>query len=374
MGKYALLLTLTAALGTTLLARQALEQDTRASQVDRQKEVLAQQIAQSTFNRGVSELRRDYGAGRTLEIDPIDEKTVEHKDVSFLLTDSDPDGSEDVSAMGVLKGSAKADGSISVTATGYYDDARYRITGDLVRDVDGFVGVGVEGAIGSVNGSGSKYMVSGRDTNPVDQSDDANHGSGEGLDRPALRLDDSDSADEVKSSLSGDQVVGVNGNGDVVNEPIDVDLDNLSQEIRDKKDPLSASDLESGGSFGSKDDPAIVAVDEDLRLDGDTHGVGALLVNGNFTMRGNAQWEGLILVKNGDTKVKDTDDFTGDARVFGSVMMQTGGSGGLDLRGSTRLQYSSAALTVLSDELSTMGKSTTLRVTSRSTEMLDSGS
>lgn len=374
MGKYALLLTITVALGTTLLARQALEQDTRTSQADRQKEVLAQQIAQSTFNRGVSELRRDYGAGRTLEIDPIDEKTVEHKEVSFVLTDTDPDGSESVSAMGVLKGSSNADGSVSITAKGYYDDAKYRITGDLVRDLDGFSGIGVEGALSSVNGSGSEYLVSGLDTDPVDQGNDANHGSGDGLDRPAMRLDDSGSADDVKSSLSDDQVVGVNGKGDVVNEPIDVNLNDLSQEIKDNKDTLSASDLENGGSFGSTDDPAIVAVDEDLTLDGDTHGVGALLVSGNFTMRGNAQWEGVILVQSGDTHVKDTDDFTGNARVFGSLMMQTGGSGGLDLRGSTRIQYSSAALAVLSDVLPTMEKSVTFRVTNRSTKMFNSGS
>lgn len=109
-----------------------------------------------------------------------------------------------------------------------------------------------------------------------------------------------------------------------------------------------------------------------LTLNGDTHGVGALLVDGNLTMKGNAQWEGLVLVQNGEAEVQE-DDFSGDARVFGSLMLQTGGSGSLTIGGSTRLQYSSSALATLADVLPTMEESVTIRVANRSTTMSSLG-
>lgn len=375
MGKYAILLTFSLVLGITLMSRQGIQADraTSASQADRQKTVLARQIAQSAFDRGISELRRDYGEGRELVIDSISEETIEHKGVSFTLRDSEPEGVESVTAMGVLQGSGNADGSVSVTATGYYEDAKYRIRADVVRDVDGFAGLGVEGGLSSVKAKGSKFMVSGLDTDPVEQNEDPNHGSGSGTDRPGMRLDDGSSASDVKDEFSDDQVVGVNGNGDIVNEKIKVDLDALAQEIKNDS-THSRTDLEDGSTVGSRSDPAVVAVDGDIKLTGDTHGIGALLVEGNFEMRGDAQWEGLVLVRNGDAQVDTEGDLLGNARVFGSLMQQTGGSGTLEIGGSVRMQYSSKALKVLTDVLPTMGDAGTIRVTNRSSKMFTSGS
>jgi len=374
MGKYALLLTFALALGTTLMARQGMltDQDTTASQADRQKKVLARQIAQSVFDRGVSELRRDYREGRTMEIDPISEKTVEHKGVSFELRDSDPDGADSPPAMGVLKENSHVDGSVTVIATGHYQDAKYRMQADVIRDVEGFSGLGVKGGLSSVKAKGSKFLISGRDTNPVDQNDEPVHGSGPGADRPGIRLNDGDAANEVQEEYPDEQVVGVHGEGDIVHEDVQVDLDALAQEIRDHA-THGGADLENG-SIGSQDDPALVAVDGDLKLTGNTHGVGALLVDGNFEMRGDAQWEGLVLVTNGDAQVDTEGDLLGNARIFGSLMQQTNGSGTLEVGGSVRMQYSSQALNVLTDVLPTMKESVTIRVTNRSSKMFASGS
>lgn len=374
MGKYALLLTFALVLGTTLLARQGMQtdRDTSASQADRQKEVLARQIARSVFDRGISELRRDYAEGRDLNIDSISGETIEHKGVSFELRESDPDESRTTTAVGVLTGSGNADGSVSVTAKGHYEDAKYRIRADVVRGVDGFSGLGVEGGLSSVNAKGDKFLVSGRDTDPVDQNETPTHGSGGGADQPGMRLNDGTSANNVKDEFPDDQVVGVNGNGDVVNEEHTVDLDALAQEIKDDS-THSRADLDDGSTVGSQSDPAIVAVDGDLKLTGDTHGIGALLVEGNFVMRGDVQWEGLVLVRNGDAEVDTEGDLLGNARIFGSLMQQTSGSGTLEIGGSVRMQYSTKALKVLTDVLPTMGEAATLRVTNRSSKMLGSG-
>jgi len=449
------------------------EQATAESQADRQKQVLARQIAQAVFDRGISELRRDYRSeDREMEIDPFSGRTVEHKGVSFRLQESAPDGSERLPAIGVLKSGSLPDGLMWVLAKGHYEDATYRIKGEIVRDVNGFSAVGVKGGLSFVKGAGSSFMISGMDTNPVDQhnENDLKHGSGKGYDRPGIQLNNDGTAGQVEAEFEEDQVVGVNGEGDIVQEdPLKVDPNKVAQEIRDNT-THSESEIRSGGSIGSKEDPAVAVVDGDLKLSGNFHGVGALVVDGEFEMRGNAQWEGIVIVTdegrseegeseddeeddeeeeeeeddsdededrncNEDDKNKghgndcdrydednpgnssgppdkgdgqsegededeeeedeedededeedeenddgenDSDgksgpevDIGGNANVYGSLMMETGGNGSLAVRGDSRLQYSSSALAVLAGVLPTMEESATIRVTNRRSNMLN---
>jgi hypothetical protein len=462
MGKYALILTFGLILFTTILSSQGMEtdRDTADSQADRQKTVLARQIAKSVFDRGISELRRDYRSGEekyeNLEIDLSSGPPVQHKGVSFQIQGSDPDGSGTLPAVGVLKSEKSGSGGVvSVTAAGYYEDARYRIKGDVIRDVKGFSAVSVKDDLNSVKGAGDKFKISGLDTNPVDQSDESDEldpGSGKGYDRPAMQFDDGGAADQADTEFDDDQVVGVNGEGDIVQEnPLKVGPSNLAQEIRDNTTHSESQirrEISSGGSVGSKESPAVAAVDGDLKLSGNFHGVGALVVDGGFEMRGDAQWEGIVIVTDegesgsgegegdddnsdendnencneeddnkghgndcdnydednpansegppgngggppGDENDDDEDeddegeddesnstpgpevDIGGNAHVYGSLMMETGGNGSLAVRGSSRLQYSSSTLAVLADVLPTMDESVTLEVSNRSTKMFE---
>lgn len=346
MGKYVLLSVLAGALGTGLLmfGSQQTSLNTVDDQAEREAVVIARQIARSAFNTGLSQLKQDFNSYR------VDRTGVPYEHGTFDLSASGPAG-----------------GPVALTATGTYEGAVYRIRADVLLDVNGIPGLGIQGSLGAAKAKGNKFLVSGRDTDPVEQNDTPVHGSGSGADRHGMRLDDRGSVDLVKGEYSGDQVVGVNGEGDVVHESIGIDLDVLQQEIENNT-THTEDDLD--GTVGSPDHPAIVAVNGDLDLAGNVHGTGALFVDGNFRMRGDAQWDGIVLVANGDARVDTEGDINGNARVFGSFLQKTSGSGRLEIGGSVRMQYSSKALKVLDGILPPVSESIQLRVTNRTKETL----
>lgn len=349
MGKYILLSVLATALGTGILMldSQRTSVDTTKNEAEREEAIIARQIARSAFNRGLSTLKQNFGTSRE------DLTDVPYEGGSFDLTSTGPSG-----------------GPVDLTVVGKYNDAAYRISATVLRDVNGFPGLGIQGSLGSVNASGNKFLVSGLDTNPVDPNDDPDHGSGNGTDRHGMRLDDSGSANLVKGEYPDDQVIGINGEGDVAHKPIPVDLDVLSQQIESNV-THTVDDL--SGTIGSVDNPAVVAVDGDLTLTGNVHGIGALYVDGNFKMRGDAQWEGIVLVNNGDASVDTEGDINGNARVFGSFLQKTNGSGNLEIAGSVRMQYSSKALKVLEGILPAVQESISIQVTNLTKETLAAG-
>ena len=342
MGKYILLVTLGTILGTMLLSYQSQRTSlsTGEERAERQRTILARQSARSAFGMATSQIKRDLNGYRVNRTDvPYDRGT-------FDLSVVDTTG-----------------GAVAITAVGRYDGAAYRIQATVVEDIDGFPGLGVQGALGSARAKGNKFLISGRDTDPVEPNTAPDHGSGLGADRHGMRLSDEDAADLVADEYPDDQVVGVGGQGDIVHETISVDVDALRQNIVNHA-THDGDDL--SGDVGSRDAPAIVAVNGDVSLGGNVHGIGALFVDGNFRMRGNAQWEGLVIVANGDASVDTEGDVSGNARVFGSFIMQErGGAGALNVGGSVRIQYSSKALKVLDDILPGVEEAVELRVVER---------
>jgi hypothetical protein len=103
MGKYTILATLAVALSLTVLSTQGMEtdQETSEGQAERQKTVLARQIAASAFEMGMSELRRDYDGWRAQR------EGVPHENGTFDLVASGP-----------------STGPVSLTATGRKAKAR----------------------------------------------------------------------------------------------------------------------------------------------------------------------------------------------------------------------------------------------------------
>lgn len=341
MGKYILIITASVVIGVTFLFQQSQSSSVQTSeqQGERQEEILARQIARSAFNLGRSELKQSFGTWR------VNREDVEYEKGTFDLMSSGP-----------------SEGPVTLTAVGTYRGTEYRIEGTVVRDVEGFTGLGVAGPLSNIKTAGTSFLISGKDTDPVEPGEDPNHGSGDGADQHGIELSDSDATDYAKEEFNDDQVVGAEGTGDIVQNDFKIDLDVLKEEIK-----TNAEYNDVSGDMGSKEDPAIVHVEGDVDLNGNMHGIGALYVEGDFTMRGNAQWEGIVLVSGGNASVDTEGDVGGNARIFGSFLHQNpAGSGGtLEFRGNVRVQYSSLALKVLEGVLPTVDDAVQVRVTDR---------
>ena len=82
----------------------------------------------------------------------------------------------------------------------------------------------------------------------------------------------------------------------------------------------------------------IIFVDGDLEIEKDGRGQGILLVNGNFKIRGNFDWIGLIVV------TKDIVKGNGTANIFGAVMSRSAEIGAGMIAGNQDIKYSKCAL------------------------------
>lgn len=348
MGKYILLVVSSLLFGLVILSQQSQKTslETNEKQVERQKEAIARQIARSAFGLGVSQLKIDFETWR------VDRTNVDYEKGTFDLSSS-----------------GAAEGPVTLTAVGNYNGTEYQIEGTIVRDVKGFNGLGVQGPLSSLKTAGSSFLISGLDTDPVLQGEDPVHGSGSGIDGHGMKLTDEAAADLAKGEFSADQVVGKEGNGDIVHKPLEVDLDALQKEIESSTTHTAAA---LDDDVGTKENPAIIAVDGDVDLSGNMHGIGALFVKGNFRMRGNAQWDGIVLVSGGDAAVDTEGDIAGNARIFGSLLHHNEAAGTLEFRGNVRVQYSSEAIKVLQEILPTVDESVTVQVTNRQGGVLSS--
>lgn len=116
MGKYTLLLTFSVALALAYFAQQSMQMSAAANkdQVQRQKTVIARQIARSAFDKGASEVKRSWPTAPSDEL----ERTYEQGEYRLEFSSSSTGG----------------DKEISITSTGIYppdppDEVKYRIEG-----------------------------------------------------------------------------------------------------------------------------------------------------------------------------------------------------------------------------------------------------
>lgn len=139
MGKYTLLLTLAAVLGFTYFAQQSQQRARSANedQVERQKTVIARQIARSAFDKGLSKVKRNFGS--------ISEHSTSksYEGGNYVVTYDDAmDGGDKV---------------VQIEAQGTYQDATYRIAGTARKQVvmpGLFSGITADGDIDFIGSSG----------------------------------------------------------------------------------------------------------------------------------------------------------------------------------------------------------------------------
>ena len=216
MGKYVLLITFAGLLGMSYLGQQSLStsQDTSEDLAERQRTVLARQIARSAFNKAASKLKRNWCTV------PDNSSLRSYEQGEYRVTfasasaGDDSEEGEDDEGKGACSGK-----SITITATGYYpqagspDEVRYQIQGAVEQKtlVSGlFSGLTASGALSQlrVNGCGGGNCVSG-----------VPPGGGQG--RPGMNLPGSMAEDLNENGCPSDgwekrDIVA--GNGSVANE------------------------------------------------------------------------------------------------------------------------------------------------------------
>lgn len=288
MGKYILLVTLAGVLGSAVFTYQSTQTsvNTAREQAERERTVIARQIARSAFGVAESELQRSFEDWR-----------VDRTGVAFDNASSFTTGSFD------LRSTGPSAGPVAITATGHYDGASYEISAQAIRDMDAFAAVSVEGPVAALHDSsgGTSPMVSGRNA--------ATHGR----DAHGMRMTNASAASAAQSTFPNDEVVGVGGEGDIVHESIDANTSQIIEQIRNTDATHDRSDLNTG-MVGSESNPALAKVSGDLTLNANIQGTGVLYVHGNLKMRGSATWNGMVIVdgQGANDQCEGEDDDDGD--------------------------------------------------------------
>ncbi|WP_263786333.1 hypothetical protein [Salinibacter grassmerensis] len=326
MGKYVLLITIGASAALSMYAGQfqSAQVDARNELADRQKLIVARQMARSAYASGVSEVKRQLNVGLN-QCEQLEGGT-------FELTTS-PLSGDTVQVRAV--GQYGADGCSCTECP------QYAISGEAALEPNGsFSALTFDGSLGSasLSGGGKGPVISGNDA------------AGK-QDRNGVSLSESGDEATMREEFCGRQgsdVQGIGGDCDVVHDP-DIDLEPLDAELSDlvqNQATHEESELCTGkSSVGSPKDPAVVKVENGCKLSGKSGGTGILYVDGgSLTMTGNSEWKGMVFV----TGKGDFEASKGTPDINGSVVFHDGGS--LDMRGTASVQYNSDRVRQLREE------------------------
>lgn len=339
MGKYILLITFSAALGLTYLTQQSQRLMVSASekQGERQRTVLARQIARSAFERGASQVRqaqRKSNSWPPAELSPVPEEgksPPEYQGGEFEITYQ------------------KTGGDVLVGATGRYGSgekqAEYKIRGKAVLEKNSlFGGVTFEEAVASANLSGNPSVI-GNDAGP------------DGDDTHAIIVQSSKDRQTLLDNGFCEKpgnIRGVDGECDIAKTEGSA-LDEINESLREaEKEDYEEEDIceaKGNAEVGSYSNPAFINVDDECKISGNVSGAGIMYVEdgeGDLTITGNVDWRGIIFM-GGEEDGKEEESAlqtgkeagkgagAGSVDVEGTVAFY--GSGQIDLRGNSEIQY-----------------------------------
>lgn len=333
MGKYVLLAVIAVALGSTLMASHGIrtDRDTNEDQVERQEKILAREIANSAFEMGLSELRRDFEGWR------VEQTDVPHEG-----------GTYDVAATGPSLG------PVTLEAIGRYGSAAYKITGRSVQDttvsslfnaVTALTPIDFKVAGGGCSGA---PCVSGLDV-------------GGGEDRHGISLPPGEDTDTVCDEFD-DAVVGRADGCDVWSRTGPEDewvirkFEIIESQIRDAVD--------SGASN--------VTVCDGCKIDDLPTDNGILYVTDELRYNGEEQWNGLVYVADGGSvRINgggDARNINGGLLLSDSTAFRTDEQ--FDMNGGNNVQYNSEELKKLFGTLPAM-RGHTVKITDRTGRFLN---
>ncbi len=277
MGKYIILIVFAAAAGLAALGAESNSsaQDSSAERSERQGVVLARQIARSVFNDGVSEVQRTFDTVG----DKVEEGTHEQGTYRLQLDAASTTGGK----------------TVDLTAEGTYGEHTYQIQATVRKDTtvsSVFNAVTASTPVNfSVQGGGCSGgpCVSGLD-------------AGGRTNRHGITLPHGEDAEAVCDEFHGGgydsstatNVEGTSGGCDVQvrtsahDDWVENQMDQMSQTIQDAIADGNPDVTECTGC--------------DLKNFSDSQNDGILYVtNGEFTVSGDRQWNGLVFVANGGT-------------------------------------------------------------------------
>ncbi len=212
----------------------------------------------------------------------------------------------------------------------------------------------------SINFSGNAFVITGHDTNI-----DGNPGPAESV--YGIAVYDDDSVQDILSSLNAnevqnDNIAGAGGAPSVINatDISDLDLETVfcfAEEMRLVADmqlqtlnisPYDATKL-TNATFGTPDAPLVTYVGSSLEVCGSSGGAGILVVDGDFNVKGNFEFNGLVVVT-GTSSLDFYNTNRGNVRIHGALIVgnpdvfSQSETYDIDMRGNVEVWYSSIAL------------------------------
>lgn len=151
----------------------------------------------------------------------------------------------------------------------------------------------------------------------------------------------------VRAALSPQQAARVTGVGpapDIVTEPLTFDAAAWADDLAARASVTLGS--RPSGAVGTEAAPVVAYAPSGVRLSGGFRGVGVLIVDGAFEMRGDAEWRGLVVVRGSSDQQADP-TLSGSPRILGALLVLPGESGSpavLRLSGRVSILYSPQAL------------------------------
>lgn len=354
MGKYIILVLFAVAAGLAVLGAEynSTAQSASAERSERQGVVLARQIARSAFNDGVSEVERSF--------DAVGDRTDEgsHERGTYRLH---------------LDAQSTAGGkTVDITAEGMYDGHTYQIQATVRQDTtisSVFNAITASTPVDfTVQGGGCSGgpCVSGLD-------------AGGRADRHGITLPSGESAEEVCDEFhSGgyDDDMDTNVEGKAGGCDVQVRTSAHDDWVEDQMDQMDQT-IQNAISNGNPDVTECTGCD--LKDFGDSNNDGILYVtDGEFTVNGNRQWNGLVFVANAG-KIRFNGG--GDARnINGGLVLQDWAtyeqenkdSDEFTMNGGNAVKFNSDELLEYVDTLPSIESATTV-VTDRRSRLLHEG-
>lgn len=308
MGRALLLSVALTALGLITVNNSGRDGQSRASEriARDQRFVLAQQGAAGGMASALSRVTREFEGWRS------GYPSTTTGDLSFEVTAEGP-----------------AMGPVRLNAIGTYGDARHRVETIVSRLTDGPGALVIDADTASVAFSGTNWLVSGTDaaartwlrTEPPDE------GTGHGSTVRAIRTRTEGLATTLRDAVGGggNRVRGIGSSHDIetATSPeltaLADEVGTIAQSLHTLSEPHVFSNYvsASGTTLGSPTSPTAVHVRGDFTaLTGSFVGHGALLVEGDFRVGADFEWNGVIIVRGkNDTDVR----MSGQASIYGGL-------------------------------------------------------
>lgn len=195
--------------------------------------------------------------------------------------------------------------------------------------------------------SGNSFLITGND-NAAPSTAGLEGCPTPGSSKPGISVNSADSLVAVSGGLAANQEDNVTGEGGSQSHGSYANNGNITaaylQSVANQLLPAATSIApgSNSNSYGSASAPGVFKATSDVKLLGEGHGYGILIVTANFEMAGNYTWEGLILVVGAGTA-----GITGaDSKLYGSMLVANtqGGSTSVNVSGNGGVYFSSQAI------------------------------